>query len=200
MKLGFLTAAFPDLTLGEVASWRRRKASRRSRSRVGPLPAASADVTRASLTSTWTLSTRTRCTNCSVGTDSRSRRSRTTRINLHPDAAHREEVNAHLLKVVDAAQALGVGVVGTFAGNDQTKSPPDNLVAFREVWPPLVAHAEERGVKIAIENLPDDLLVRRSGRAARTSPARRRSGTRCSMRFRRRTSASTWIPPTSSGR
>jgi hypothetical protein len=30
--------------------------------------------------------------------------------NLHPDAAHREEVNAHLLKVVDAAQALGVGV------------------------------------------------------------------------------------------
>jgi sugar phosphate isomerase/epimerase len=74
--------------------------------------------------------------------------------NLHPDAAHREEVNRHLLKVVDAAQRLEVGVVGTFAGNDQTKSPPDNLAAFREVWPPLVAHAEERGVKIAIENCP----------------------------------------------
>jgi sugar phosphate isomerase/epimerase len=63
-------------------------------------------------------------------------------------------VNAHLLKVVDAAKALGVGVVGTFVGNDQTKSPPDNLRAFRDVWPPLVAHAEERGVKIAIENCP----------------------------------------------
>jgi sugar phosphate isomerase/epimerase len=63
-------------------------------------------------------------------------------------------VNAHLLKVVDAAKALGVGVVGTFVGNDQTKSPPDNLRSFRDVWPPLVAHAEECGVKIAIENCP----------------------------------------------
>jgi sugar phosphate isomerase/epimerase len=50
--------------------------------------------------------------------------------------------------------ALGVGVVGTFAGNDQTKSPPDNLRALRDVCLPLAAPAEERGVKIAIENCP----------------------------------------------
>jgi sugar phosphate isomerase/epimerase len=74
--------------------------------------------------------------------------------NLHPDDAHREEVNAHLRKVIDAAQRLGVGIVGTFVGNDKDRPPAENLERFREVWPPLVAYAGERGVKIAIENCP----------------------------------------------
>jgi sugar phosphate isomerase/epimerase len=74
--------------------------------------------------------------------------------NLHPDDAHRQEVNAHLRKVIDAAQALGVGIVGTFAGNDKDRPLPENLQRFREIWPPLVAYAGERGVRIAIENCP----------------------------------------------
>ena len=55
---------------------------------------------------------------------------------------------------IDAAAALDVGIVGTFVGADQTLPLPKNLERFREIWPPLVAHAEERGVKIAIENCP----------------------------------------------
>jgi len=74
--------------------------------------------------------------------------------NLHPDDAHRQEVNAHLRKVIDAAQALGVGIVGTFAGNDKDRPLPENLKRFREVWPELVSYAGERGVRIAIENCP----------------------------------------------
>jgi sugar phosphate isomerase/epimerase len=74
--------------------------------------------------------------------------------NLHPDEAHRREVNAHLLNVVDAAQRLGVHAVGTFVGNDKDRPYPENLARFREVWPPLVAHAGERRVRIAIENCP----------------------------------------------
>jgi sugar phosphate isomerase/epimerase len=35
---------------------------------------------------------------------------------LHPDDEHREQVNGHLRKVIDAAQRLGVEVVGTFVG------------------------------------------------------------------------------------
>ena len=38
--------------------------------------------------------------------------------NLAPDDAEREQANGHLRKVVDAAQRLGVDVVGTFVGND----------------------------------------------------------------------------------
>jgi len=74
--------------------------------------------------------------------------------NLHPDDAHREEVNAHLRRVIDAAAALGVEIVGTFVGNDKDRPLPENLERFREIWPPLVHYAGERGVKIAVENCP----------------------------------------------
>jgi sugar phosphate isomerase/epimerase len=74
--------------------------------------------------------------------------------NLHPDDAHREEVNAHLRKVIDAAQRLGVEIVGTFVGNDKDRPLPENLERFRQIWPALVGYAGERGVKIAIENCP----------------------------------------------
>jgi sugar phosphate isomerase/epimerase len=74
--------------------------------------------------------------------------------NLHPDDAEREEANGHLRKVIDAAQQLGVGLVGTFAGNDKDRPLPENLQRFRELWPPLVEYAGERDVRIAIENCP----------------------------------------------
>ena len=74
--------------------------------------------------------------------------------NLHPDDAMREEVNGHLRKVIDAAQALGVGLVGTFVGNDKDRPLPENLERFRRIWPELVNYAGERDVKIAIENCP----------------------------------------------
>jgi sugar phosphate isomerase/epimerase len=74
--------------------------------------------------------------------------------NLHPDAEEREAANAHLRRVIDAAQALGVGLVGTFVGRDKTKNLPDNFDDFRAVWPGLVDYAGERDVRIAIENCP----------------------------------------------
>jgi sugar phosphate isomerase/epimerase len=74
--------------------------------------------------------------------------------NLDPDRDAREAAHGHLRKVIDAAPLLGVSVVGTFVGRDPTRNVPESLRDFREVWPPLVAYAEERGVRIAIENCP----------------------------------------------
>src|SRR5207253_1058850 len=74
--------------------------------------------------------------------------------NLDPDHAAREAANAHLRRVIDAAARLGVGVVCTFAGADRWAPLPANLERFRRLWPPLVGHAEERGVRVAIENCP----------------------------------------------
>jgi sugar phosphate isomerase/epimerase len=74
--------------------------------------------------------------------------------NLHPDPAERRAANTHLRKVIDAAARLGVPTVGTFIGRDQTKNVPDNVRELKRVWPRLVAHAEDRGVNIAIENCP----------------------------------------------
>lgn len=74
--------------------------------------------------------------------------------NLHPDDVLREAFNGHLRKVIDAAERLGVSIVGTFVGNDKDRPLPENLKRFRKIWPPLVDYAGERGVRIAIENCP----------------------------------------------
>lgn len=60
----------------------------------------------------------------------------------------------HLKKVILASQKLGVGMVTTFIGRDQTKNVEDNMALFREIWPGIIAFAEEHKVKIAIENCP----------------------------------------------
>ncbi|MGN0774016.1 MAG: sugar phosphate isomerase/epimerase family protein [Candidatus Ventricola sp.] len=66
----------------------------------------------------------------------------------------REAAVAHLKKVICASAKLGVNMVTTFIGRDQTKSVEENLELVREIWPPIIALAEEKGVKIAIENCP----------------------------------------------
>ena len=66
----------------------------------------------------------------------------------------RQENIAHLKKVIEASARLGVNMVTTFIGRDSEKSVEENIELFREIWPPIIAYAEERKVKIAIENCP----------------------------------------------
>jgi sugar phosphate isomerase/epimerase len=60
----------------------------------------------------------------------------------------------HFLKVIDAAALLGVEVANTFVGRDQRRSLEENLALFATIWPPLVAYAEKKKVRIGIENCP----------------------------------------------
>ena len=60
----------------------------------------------------------------------------------------------HLKKVINMSALLGVNMVTTFIGRDQSKTVEDNLEIFKEVWPPIIKFAEEKGVKVAIENCP----------------------------------------------
>ena len=55
--------------------------------------------------------------------------------NLAGDDAAREEANAHLRKVIDAA-ARSRSASWAFVGADQTLPLPENLQRFRSVWPP----------------------------------------------------------------
>jgi sugar phosphate isomerase/epimerase len=73
---------------------------------------------------------------------------------LAPDAAEGQVYVDHIKKVIDTAAALGVGVVNTFVGRDWTKSVDENWPRFLEVWKPLIAFAEDKGIKIGIENCP----------------------------------------------
>src|SRR5258708_4399885 len=73
---------------------------------------------------------------------------------LHPDQQHRERVVAHLKQVIQAAPRVGVSVVNTFVGRDPRRSVPENWPLFDQVWPGIVAAADNAGLSIGIENCP----------------------------------------------
>ena len=73
---------------------------------------------------------------------------------LDPDAAVASHGAAHLKKVIVAAEKLGLEVVNSFVGRDWTKSVDDNWPRFLKTWRPIIAFAEDHGIKIGIENCP----------------------------------------------
>ena len=73
---------------------------------------------------------------------------------LDPDVAKREAAIAHLRALIKASAKLGVGMVTTFIGRNQAKTVEENLELVKEIWPPILALAEENNVKVAIENCP----------------------------------------------
>ena len=154
MELGFLTACLPSLSLAEVAAWadgagfealevaawpavpgRDWEASHLD---VAALDAGSARAVRDLLDAHGlTLSAVAYYEN-----------------NLDADPDRRAAVHDHLRRCIDAAQLLGCGLVGTFVGRDVTATVEDNLRLGEQVLPPLVMYAEERGVRLVVENCP----------------------------------------------
>ncbi len=154
MKLGLLTAAFPTLTLDEIAEWAAANAF--DSLEVAAWPAGEGAARRYAGV-------------CHIDVDDFSPQQVAETLkrhgvtisalayypnNLDPDDEARDAAHAHLRKVIEAAAKLGVPTVGTFVGNDKSRPLPENLERFAELWPPLVAHAGDHGVQIAIENCP----------------------------------------------
>jgi sugar phosphate isomerase/epimerase len=154
VKLGLLTAAFPDLTLEQVAFWAAGNGFEMLEVACWPAGGGEqrryAGVSHVDVDSFDADEVRAIVERHGLGISALAYYPN----NLHPDDAHREEVNGHLRKVIDAAQRLGVPIVGTFAGNDKDRPLPENLERFKQIWPALVSYAGERDVKIAIENCP----------------------------------------------
>jgi len=73
---------------------------------------------------------------------------------LSEDTEKRQEAIEHLYALIDASKLLNVNMITTFVGRMQTKSVSENLKEVEKVWTPIVKYAEEKGVKIAIENCP----------------------------------------------
>jgi sugar phosphate isomerase/epimerase len=72
--------------------------------------------------------------------------------NLHPDSTERAAVNQHVMACIDAAALLDCPYVGTFVGRDPGRSVAENLAEAEKLFPRLVEHAGEKGVRIIIEN------------------------------------------------
>lgn len=73
---------------------------------------------------------------------------------LDADLEKRAATIDHLKALIQASAKLGVNMVTTFIGRDQSKTVEENLELVKEVWPPIIKLAEEQGVKVAIENCP----------------------------------------------
>ena len=57
-------------------------------------------------------------------------------------------------RVIDAAAALGVGVVNSFVGRDPARTVDAQWPRFLETWRPIIEHAEKLNIRIGIENCP----------------------------------------------
>ena len=156
MKLGFLTAALPGNTLEQAAKWGAESGFQAIEIACWPLEKATrryAGVTHIDMASLDEAKAR-EIRKMLDGFDLQISSLAYYPNPLHPEAEHREVVISHLKKVIDAAALLEVNVVGTFIGKDKNKTVPQNLEDYARIWPPIVKFAQERGVKIAIENCP----------------------------------------------
>lgn len=61
------------------------------------------------------------------------------------------EDREHIAALIRAAKYFDCKILGAFAGGDPSKSVPENIPAFKEVWTPLAELAEEYGVRIGFE-------------------------------------------------
>ncbi|MDO0919951.1 MULTISPECIES: sugar phosphate isomerase/epimerase family protein [unclassified Enterococcus] len=73
---------------------------------------------------------------------------------LDENLEKRQEAIGHLYTLIDAASLMNINLVTTFVGRMQSKSVSENLKEAAKVWNPIVKYAEEKKVKIAIENCP----------------------------------------------
>ena len=156
MQLGFVSAILPDLDLDgvlsfagehgfgavEVMCWPVGKAERRYAG-VTHLDVSSFDDAKAAAVKAQAA--RHGVTVSSLG--------------YYPNPLVADEKEAavyidHIKKVITASAKLGLGVMTTFIGRDHTRNIEDNWALVEERWPSIIAHAEQAGVRIGIENCP----------------------------------------------
>jgi sugar phosphate isomerase/epimerase len=156
MKLGLVSAILPDLTFEEVIDyaanvgfkcvevccWPKGKAARRYAgiTHIDLNAATDADLTR-------------------YKDYAKKRGVEISSLGYYPNPLDSDKEAAdtaieHLYRLIDASGKMGINLVTTFIGRDKRKTVEENLELYKEVWTPIVRHAEEKGVKIGIENCP----------------------------------------------
>ncbi|HUS36875.1 MAG TPA: sugar phosphate isomerase/epimerase family protein [Verrucomicrobiae bacterium] len=71
---------------------------------------------------------------------------------LDPDDTAAKSVVEHLKKVIVAVELLGLNTVNTFIGRDWRQSVEANWPRFLKIWEPIIRFAELHDVRVAIEN------------------------------------------------
>jgi sugar phosphate isomerase/epimerase len=156
MKLGFVSAILPELSLQEVLAFAAAEGFATVELMSWPVGAAERRFAGVTHVNASDLS------QAQAGEITALTRSHGVAISalgyypnlLDPDESVARPSAEHLRKVITAAPKLGLNTVNTFIGRDWSKSVDDNWPRFLQVWRPLIQFAEDHGVRVGIENCP----------------------------------------------
>ncbi len=157
MKLGVLTAPFPDRDLMAVADWAAGAGFECLE--IACWPREGGEARRYAGTSHLDVA---RLSDAQAQETVAALRERGLTVSglgyypnpLHADEAHRERVIGHLKAVIAAAARMGVPVVNSFVGGDRTLPLEENWRRAEAVFPAILAQARDHGVTLAFENCP----------------------------------------------
>jgi sugar phosphate isomerase/epimerase len=157
MRLGLLTAPFPDTELDEVVDW--TVANGFESIEIACWPRSTGPTRRYAGTSHIDVANLTSDAGRDLAASIRGRGLVISGLGfypnpLHPDPAHRATVIDHLRHVITAAESMDVPFVNTFMGGDAALTQDENWDRALEIWPDIVRFAQDHGRRITIENCP----------------------------------------------
>jgi sugar phosphate isomerase/epimerase len=157
MRLGFLTAPFPDTPLSDVAAW--AGANGFESLEIACWPRATGATRRYAGTSHIDVSDLSEGRATEIVDEVASQGLAISGLGfypnpMHPDAEVRDAAIGHQKLVIEAAAKMKVPFFNTFMGGDPKLDVDANWERALEIWPPIVEHAKAHGVRITIENCP----------------------------------------------
>ncbi len=157
MKLGFLTAPFPETPLTDLANW--AAASDFEVLEIACWPRSTGATRKYAGTSHIDVAN---LSDAEAGEIKAQIAEKGLDISglgfypnpLHPDPEVRAAAIEHLKAVIVATGKMGLPVTNTFCGGDASKNVDQNWEDALKVWPDIVRFAQDHGVKITFENCP----------------------------------------------
>ena len=157
MKLGFLTAPFPDTELMDVADW--AAATDFEVLEIACWPRTTGATRKYAGTSHIDVANLSDAQAGEIKAEIAEKGLEISGLGfypnpLHPDPETRAAAIDHLKAVIVATGQMGLPVTNTFCGGDASKTVDDNWDEALKVWPDIVRFAQDQGVKITFENCP----------------------------------------------
>jgi len=157
MKLGFLTAPFPETPLMEVADWAAGNGFEVLE--IACWPRSTGPVRRYAGTSHIDVVNASADQLREIRSEIEGKGLSISGLGyypnpLHPDPETRRQMIDHVKAVIVAAGRMGIPFMNTFMGGDAAKTTDENWEDALKVWPDIVKHAQDHGVQLTIENCP----------------------------------------------
>jgi sugar phosphate isomerase/epimerase len=157
VRLGFLTAPFPETPLMDVADW--AAANDFDSLEIACWPQTGGIKRRYAGTSHIDVANLSDGEAQEIRAEIESKGLAISGLGFYPNPLHadpevRDPAIAHIKLVIEACRKMGVPFMNTFMGGNSKKNLDENWEEALRVWPEIVKHAQDNGVRITIENCP----------------------------------------------